>query len=376
MDLSKQLDCPSEFLYVPYAQSYYHMVRAEFDLAQRLDQALLHLSNQREDAAGLFLGHSSSGRTLMITGSFSLSRSHLEAAPRFSYPAFRSALVHQTGIDPQVTAQAYLGVVLFCLGFPDRALAQCSAAIAEARTLTHPPSLAASLTIGARLLLLYGHDAALSKRAGELTAVALEQGFASWGALGAIYRGWVKVKNGNASEGISVLRSGVAAFRAAGAEAWTPWLLSLLAEGYELGGEIAEALAQWDEALQIAERTGERWFEAELYRHKGQLLLRQGHAAAAEELYCKALTIAQEQEAKLWELRAAASLARLWRDQGRCGESRNLLTPVYGWFTEGFDTSDLKDAKALLDELVASPGPTSGLGTGAATHGGSRKSLH
>jgi predicted ATPase len=105
-----------------------------------------------------------------------------------------------------------------------------------------------------------------------------------------------------------------------------------------------------NDALQIAERTGERWFAAELNRHKGQLL-RQGHPEAAEELYRKALTIAEEQEAKLWELRAAASLARLRRDQGRRAEARDLLAPVYGWFTEGFDTADLKDAKALLDEL-------------------------
>ena len=106
-----------------------------------------------------------------------------------------------------------------------------------------------------------------------------------------------------------------------------------------------------DDALQIVERTGERWFAAELNRHKGQLLLRQGHAEAAEDLYCKALSIAREQEAKLWELRAAASLARLRRDQGRPDEARDLLAPIYGWFSEGFDTPDLKEAKALLDEL-------------------------
>ena len=106
-----------------------------------------------------------------------------------------------------------------------------------------------------------------------------------------------------------------------------------------------------DDALQIAERTGERWFAAELNRHKGQLLLRQGHPEAAEELYRKALSIAEEQEAKLWELRAAVSLARLWGEQGRRVEARDLLAPVYGWFTEGFDTADLKEAKALLDEL-------------------------
>ena len=108
----------------------------------------------------------------------------------------------------------------------------------------------------------------------------------------------------------------------------------------------------FDEASQMIERTGDRWFAAELYRHKGQLLLRQGHSEAAEELYRKALSIAQEQEAKLWELRAAVSLARLRRDQGRRAEARDLLAPVYGWFTEGFDTADLKDAKVLLDELA------------------------
>ena len=107
-----------------------------------------------------------------------------------------------------------------------------------------------------------------------------------------------------------------------------------------------------DDALQIVERTGERWFVAELNRHKGRLLLQQGHVEAAEELYRKALNIAVEQEAKLWELRAAASLARLRRDQGRIAGARDLLAPVYGWFTEGFDTLDLKEAKALLDELA------------------------
>jgi predicted ATPase len=107
-----------------------------------------------------------------------------------------------------------------------------------------------------------------------------------------------------------------------------------------------------DDALQIAERTGVRWFAAELNRHKGRLLLRHGHSKTAEELYGKALSIAEEQGAKLWQLRAAASLARLWGEQGRRAEARELLAPTYGWFTEGFDTADLKEAKALLDELM------------------------
>jgi predicted ATPase len=150
---------------------------------------------------------------------------------------------------------------------------------------------------------------------------------------------------------MSQLRSGLTAYRATGQEAWLPYFIALLAGACEIAGQNDEALALLDEALQIGGRTGESWFAAELNRHKGELLLRQGHSEAAEELYLKALSIAVEQEAKLWELRTAVSLARLRRDQGRRAAARALLAPVYGWFTEGFDTPDLKDAKALLDAL-------------------------
>jgi predicted ATPase len=130
-----------------------------------------------------------------------------------------------------------------------------------------------------------------------------------------------------------------------------PYFIALLANASEAADQIEEALTLLEEALQIVERTGERWFAAELHRRKGQLLLHQGHTEAAEELYCKALSIARDQEAKMWELRAAVSLARLRRDQGRRTEALDLIAPVYRWFTEGFDTPDLKEAKGLLDEL-------------------------
>jgi predicted ATPase len=208
------------------------------------------------------------------------------------------------------------------------------------------------LATGIRLLSLVGDDAALDVRAHELIAVATEQGFPHWRAQGTINRGWVKVKNGDVTEGISLLRSGSAGYRATGTEAWMPYFIALLAAACEIAGQVEEGLTLLDEALQIVERTGERWFAAELNRHKGQLLLRQGHPEAAEELYFKALSIAEEQGAKLWELRAAASLARLRRDQGCVTEARELLAPIYGWFTEGFNTPDLKESRALLDELA------------------------
>jgi predicted ATPase len=224
------------------------------------------------------------------------------------------------------------------------------AAIAEARRLAHAPSLAQTLALGAVLLSLARENAALEQWTKQLVAVTTDQDFPVWRAAGTIYSGWVKVTYSDVAEGLSLLRSGSTAFRATGAETWMPHHIGLLARACEIAEQIKEALALLDDALQIAGKTGERWLAAELYLHKGQLLLRQGHSEGAEELYCKAPSIAQEQEAKLWELRAAVSLARLRRDQGRHAEARDLLAPVYGWFTEGFNTPDLKDARALLEE--------------------------
>jgi predicted ATPase len=198
---------------------------------------------------------------------------------------------------------------------------------------------------------LIGDDATLNEAAEQLVTITTEQGFPFYRAQGNICRGWRKVKNGDVAEGILLLRGGVAVWRATGAVVWTPYQLAFLARAYEIATQFEDVLTVFDEALQIVENTGERWYVAELNRHKGQLLLRQGHTEVAEELYRKALSIAEEQDAKLWELRAALSLARLCRDQGRRTEALDLLAPIYGWFTEGFDTPDLKEANALLDEL-------------------------
>ena len=347
-ELWEQLGSPSEFLHVPYGQSSYHVHVGELDLALRLDEGLLRLSRQRNDPGGLVLGHLSSGRNLMVAGKFAASRSQLEEVLALYDPISHRSLGH---LHPLTTSQAYLGNALFCLGFPDQALARSSSAIAEAWRLAHPPSLAVSLAVGTRLIALVGDYTLLYEQAGQLVEVATEQGFLMWRAQGTIYRGWAKLKNGDVAEGISLLRSGSAAYRATGPEMWMPHYIALLAAAYEVVGQIEEAATLFDDALHIVERTKERWFEAELNRYKGRLLLRQGDTEAAEKQYGKALSIAKEQEAKLWELRAAASLARLHVDLGRLAEARDLLAPVYGWFTEGFDTPDLKHAKALLEAL-------------------------
>src|SRR5260370_27153203 len=168
----------------------------------RLDEDLLHLSRQRNDSAGLVLGHASSGMNLMFAGKFASSRSHLEEALALYDPLSHPSLVHQAGVHPHGSAQAFLGIDLFCLGFPDQALARSNAAIAEGQRLAHPPSLASNLTVSARLLSLAGDNAALDERADQLIAVTTEQGFPFWRAQGTILRGSATVKNGDVAEGI------------------------------------------------------------------------------------------------------------------------------------------------------------------------------
>jgi class 3 adenylate cyclase len=226
-ELWEQLGAPVEFLQVPYGQSAHHAFRCELVLAQSIAEDLLRLSRERSDSVGLVLGYDCSGRNLMFGGRFAPSRSHLEAGLALHDPICHRSLAHQAGIHPHVNSHGYLGIVLFCLGFPNQALARSTAAIAEARRLAHPPSLAASLSVGSRLLLLGGDNTAFDERVDELAAVATEQGFPFWRVDGVIFQGWAKIKNGDLTEGISLLRSGLGVYRATGARVWMPhssWL--------------------------------------------------------------------------------------------------------------------------------------------------------
>jgi TolB-like protein/class 3 adenylate cyclase/tetratricopeptide (TPR) repeat protein len=350
-ELWEQLGSPLEYVRIAYGQSRYHATRGDIDLAQRLDEDLLRVSRQRNNSTGLVLGYLSSGRNLMFAGRFASARSRLEKVLALYDPVAHGSLVHQIGNYPQTLSQAILGIVLFCLGYPDQALKRSSAAIAEARKLAHPPSFAQSLAYGARLHSHNGDNAALDERAGQLIAVATEQSFPEWRGYGVIYRGWAKVKNGDVAEGISLLRSGCTALHGPTREMGSPDFMAFLANACEIAGKPEEAVSLLDDALEIVGRLGGHYFAAELNRHKGRLLLCRGQAEAAEELYRKALAIAEKQEAKLWELRAATSLAQLWGDQGRRQEARDLLAPAYGWFTEGFDTPDLMRAADHLRSL-------------------------
>jgi predicted ATPase len=193
----------------------------------------------------------------------------------------------------------------------------------------------------------------LEQRAPALAALAAEHGFALWQAAGMAFDGWLLAERGRAAEGIARIEDGLVAYRATGAALFVPYFLALVGTTHGAAGRAAVGRHLLAEALDRVQRTGERWFEAELHRLQGELLRPTGaDRAMAECCFQRAMALARAQNAKLWELRAATSLARLWAEQSRRTEARDLLAPIYGWFTEGFDTPDLIETKALLDALA------------------------
>jgi len=252
-----------------------------------------------------------------------------------------------------VLCRIFAAWALWSLGYPDQGLARSQEAVTLAQQSAHPFSLDFALCWAAVFHQFRREGRVAQERAEAAMNLAMEQGFPLWVAYSSILRAWALVHQGQAKEGIEQLHQGMMAWRATGAEIFRPYCLALLAEAYGTLGEPEAGLTVLAEALTLVDIAGERWYEAELYRLKGSLLLQQSsdNAPESESCFHQAISIAQNQSAKSWELRAATSLARLWRSQGKRDEARELLEPVYSWFTEGFDTADLIDAKALLDEL-------------------------
>jgi predicted ATPase len=301
------------------------------------------------------IGHRSVGISLIHLGKLDAAREHLEQAIGYYDPVTHRDLAFKYAYDPLVACKSYLGALtLTLMGYLDQALRRSDEAIAHAETLSHRPSTAFAL-LQACYCHFFRHDERLLRQcAAALIAECSKQGFAFWIAAGGIYAGWSKVEGGDVEAGLKQLRDGLARWRAAEAALVMPMHLVVLAEACLRAGRAKDALAAVTEALACVERSEERVFDAEVHRCYGDVLLAQvdRNAAEAEGSYRHALEIARRQNAHLLELRAASRLARLWRDQGKRNEARGLLAPIYGWFTEGFDTLDLKQAKALLDELT------------------------
>ena len=243
---------------------------------------------------------------------------------------------------------------LWLLGYPEAALKDVNESFRDAREIRQAATLMHALAHSTATLILCGNYVESGARARELVGLAKDKGSLYWKANGMMWEGCRSALTGSSSEAIEALTSALAGYRSTGATLYTPFVRSHLARAYAALVQHREASNVIDEAITVTAKTKEKWSEAEIHRTAGDLalMLPEANAAQAEAQFERALAVARKQQAKSWELRAATSLARLWRDQGKSSEARDLLAPVYGWFTEGFATPDIKEAKALLDELA------------------------
>jgi predicted ATPase len=357
----------------------FYDVQGNFQKSYELGEQLLSLARSAQDPALLLEAHAAVGYTLHFLGEFVPAREHWEQGVTLYDPQQHHDLaVLYGGADPGVYCLSGVTLALWSLGYPVQALKRSLEALSLAQKLSHPHSLAFALSFAARVHQLCLEGQFAQKLAEEVIAVSTEQDLAFWLAWGTTVRGGALVEQGQGEEGIAQIHQGLAAFRNTRAEGWRLYFLALLAEAYEKVKQPEEGLAVLAEALAIVDKSGERVVEAELYRLKGELSLQQEsqkskvkaqkskvnpntqHLAPntevnveleAEECFRKAIGIARQQQAKSWELRASMSLARLWQQQGRQKEAHDLLAKIYNWFSEGFDTKDLREAKVLLEEL-------------------------
>jgi DNA-binding winged helix-turn-helix (wHTH) protein/predicted ATPase len=332
----------------------FYIAQPQLHTAREIGETLLRLAQRAHDPALSVIAHCALGITWMWLGVLPAARTHMEECITRYTPDQGHAMVFRIGQDPGVNCRAYAAIILCLLGYPDQALVRLHDALALAHELSHPFSLAFAQGQAAIVSQLRRDVPAVYKHADVCIALSIEQGFPFWAAEGTVYRGWALSMGGQGEEGMAQVRQGIAAWRATGAALWVPYLCTVLAEVYAHLGRTEDSLQALVEAHTLVEQHEERFWEAEIYRLRGVLLLRQMGTpqAEAETWLQRALDVARRQEAKLLELRAAVSLSRLWQRRGQCATARALLAPIYGWFTEGFDTADLQDAKSLLEELA------------------------
>jgi predicted ATPase len=322
--------------------------------ARELGETLLRLAQRTDDPALAVIAHYALGTTWLYLGALPAARQHLKEGIARYMPDQHRAPVFRLGSDPGVACPAHAAWALWLLGYPEQALAHLHEALALAHELSHPYSLAFVRCRAAYVLQFCRDVPAVHEQAEAAVALATKQGFPFWVSIGTSMRGWALAMQGQGEEGMVQVRQGLADYRATGAALLVPYYCTLLADVSAHLGHTTDGIQALAEAHTLVEQQEERWWEAEIHRLRGVLLLRQlgTPQAEAETWLQRALDIARRQEAKSLELRAAMSLSRLWQQQGKQAEARALLAPVYGWFTEGFDTEDLQEAKALLEALT------------------------
>jgi predicted ATPase len=314
----------------------------------------LSLAQSGTISGPLLIGHRLFATALMMCGEYREALPHIEKAASLYRPEEHREFAAGYSQDIGVSAFVHLSWALWHRGFPDQSARACDRALEYCREFGHTYTLAYALWHIGMKAVLARHVPEAGACADECVALANEHGFPLWAAYGTVVQGWVVARNGDAAAGIARIRESMARLEAMGSQLFHPCYFGLLAETLAQAGEIHEGFAALDEALANSAASGQKGTDAELHRLRGELVrqLPRPDPAQAEASFRTALAIASEQGTRGYELRAAISLARLWGEQGRRGEGRELLAPVYGWFTEGFDTADLKEAKRLLDKLT------------------------
>jgi class 3 adenylate cyclase/predicted ATPase len=390
-ELCRQVGETPQLFWVLFGLYRFYLLRAELQTARELAEQLLRLAQNMRDPTLLLHPHRALGLTLFHLGELTAARAHLQQSialydPQTHQPD-RSPL---SGQDPKVTSLSYAAWALWLLGYPDQARESSHEALALAEGLSHSLSLAFALSFAATLDQFRRERQQTHEQADAMIALCTDQGIPFFLAIGTILQGWGLAEQGQGEEGIAQMHQGMASFRATGGESLTPYYLALLAEAYGKGGQTKEGLNMLAEALAVVDRTGERYYEAELYRLRGELTLAQSKTSLgqvktsqdksedtdprpltpdpqgeAEACFHKAIEIARRQQAKSLELRAVMSLVRLRQQQvmdsvsrnthhaarTRLDEAHKMLSEIYNWFTEGLDTKDLREAKALIDGL-------------------------
>jgi predicted ATPase len=323
------------------------------DAVRNLAAQFLALAEKQGATGPLMVGHRLMGISLLLTGDITAGRAHLDQAIAFYDPAEHRPLATRFGQDAGVTALSFRSQALWVLGYPDAARVDMDHALKDAREIGQAATLMLALAYAGLIFDRCRNHAEAIARAQELFALAEEKGSAYWKALAMMEEGCAFTLKGQASDAIKMLTFGITAFRSTGATVRMPERLSYLTRAYAELGQFDDAWRCIGDAITAAETTKEKWCEAEVHRVAGEIALKcpEPDATKAQAYFERALAIARQQQAKSWELRAAMSMARLWRDLGKRHQARELLAPVYDWFTEGFDTLDLKEAKALLNEL-------------------------
>jgi class 3 adenylate cyclase/predicted ATPase len=325
------------------------------DVSRDLAGQFLALAKKQRGTFPLVLGHNFLGASLALRGDIAEGRAHLDQGIALYDPGEHRPLAARFGReDPRVASLFFRSKALWVLGYPEAALLDIDQALKDAREIGSAASLLWAIAASFFIVDGYcGNYATANARVDELVTLANEKDAAFAKAFGMLGRGWLLGLSGRALDAVQMITSWIAAWRSTGTTQFLPSWLSYLAAAHADLGQFDDAWRCMGEAMSVIETAKERWFEAEANRIAGEVarMSPERGAAKAERYFERALTVARQQHAKSWELRAAMSMARLWRDQGKRDEARKLLAPVYGWFTEGFDTRDLKEAKALLDEL-------------------------